>query len=468
MSFINSILNDVKNILESKIEVTNGLATNKTVGDDFRPSDINIEAINLISADGERTEDLIPYVTRMDIFESIYSPVIYAELQIQDSVGLDQNFPLIGEEFIVISFATPGSESTTYGFSNRGLPVNKKNNNNLKGSTYTLKLVSADAIKNLTASSMNNKGEFVPKIVKDNVTGIVKDILKDDLKVSVPISVINTKGVFEEKIIYGIADAAQPPNTLSPFRYIDYFRKILASSAQYESQAFNFFLNKNGYFFTTKEKLIEQGVKSLDRNQSDKRFFFDVSRNSDNRNVRMRDILAYNHINNGSDVLDYISDSGFAGSATSFDPLTFEVKTITYTDNLGADKFQKTDHNAGNQFTSRFTKMFGQTVTNSRLVAERADLPNRGLAEKIIKTQAFAAKMSLNELHIEVYGDTELTVGDVIECTLPSSISADDVKDEMRLHSGNYLISALRHIILNGGRPQHVISMALEKNGLVE
>lgn len=468
MSFINSILNEVKSILESKIEASDDINPGKDVGDDFRPSDVSIQNITMISADQERRYSLMSQVTRIDIFESIYSPVIYAELQIQDSIGLDQSFPIKGEEFITISFSTPGSEVTTYTFMNRGIPVNKKLNENLKGSTYTLKLVSADVLKNLMVTSLNNKGEFVPKFVKDDVTGIVKDILMNDVKVSLPVKVINTKGIFEEKIIYGLADAAQPPNTLTPFRYVDYFRKILAASPQYESQAFNFFLNKNGYYFTTKEKLIDDGVKALERDQSDKRFFFDASRNEDNRNVRMRDILAFNYINNASDTIDYISDSGFAGSATELDTLTFSTRTVVYSDNVGADKFKKTDRDAGNQFTSDFTRKFGRTVTNTRLIAERADLPNRGLAEKIVKSQAFAAKMDLNELQIEVYGDSELTVGDVIECTLPSSVSAEETPDKMRLYSGNYLVVALRHMILNSDRPQHVISMALEKNGLVE
>lgn len=468
MSFINSILDDVKSILLSKIEMEGDIETDKIGDGNFRPSDVNIEEITLMSSDQQRAYSLVKHANRIDIFESIYSPVIYAELQIQDSIGLDQSFPLIGEEFIRISFSTPGSEPTTYMFMNRGVPVNKQMNENLKGSTYTLKLVSADVLKNLVATSVDAKGEFVPKVVKDNVTGIVKDILKDDLKVSLPINVINTKGVFEEKLIYGLSDASIPSNTLTPFRYIDYFRKILAASPQYESQAFNFFLNKHGYFFTTKEKLIEQGSKALARNQSDKRFFFDVTRNSDNRNMRFRDILAYNHINNASDTIDYISDSGFCGAASTLDTLTFDVKTVTYSDNIGADKFQKTDENAGNQFTSDFTRKFGKTVTNSRLVTKRADLPDRNLAEKLVKSQAFAAKMDLNELHIEVYGDTELAAGDVIECTLPSSVSATDTPDEMRLHSGNYLVAGLRHMILNGDRPQHVISMALEKNGFVE
>ena len=468
MSFINKILDEVKSILETKIKASDDINPGKSVGDDFRAADVNIENITMLSADQERRYSLMSQVTRIDIFESIYSPVIFAELQIQDTIGLDQSFPIKGEEFITISFTTPGSESTTYTFMNRGAPVNKTLNENLKGSTYTLKLVSADVLKNLMATSVNNKGDFVPKYVKDNVTGIVKDILKEDLKITLPVTVLNTKGIFEEKIIYGLSDAAQPPNTLTPFRYIDYFRKVLAASTQYESQAFNFFLNKNGYYFTTKEKLIEDGAKALERDQSDKRFYFDATRNEDNRNVKMRNILAFNYVNNASDAVEYISDGGFCSAATTLDTLTFDLKTVTYTDNIGADKFKKTDKDSGNQFTSNFSRKFGQTPTNTRLITKRADLPDRNLAEKLVKTQAFASKTDLIELQIEVYGDTELTVGDVIECTLPSSVSAEETSDKMRLYSGNYLIVALRHMILNTDRPQHVISMALEKNGLVE
>ena len=465
MSFISSILNEVRTSLENRIERSDDINPGKSVGTDFRPSDVNLESITITSTDNKRRYSLMSQVTRIDIFESIYSPVIYAELQIQDSIGLDQNFPIKGEEYISIIFSTPGSESTEYQFINRGIPVNKKLNENLKGSTYTLKLVSVDALKNLLATSLNNKGEFVSKFVKDNVTGIVKDILKEDLKVALPVNVVNTKGIFEESITYGLSISG---SSMTPFRYIDKFKNQLAAAVQYESSAFHFFLNKHGYFFTTKEKLIEDGSKLLSKNKSDKRFVFDAVRNVDKKNVTMRNILAFNQVNNAVDTLDYMFDSGFAGSATTLDLLTFGTKTVTYTDNVGADKFKKTDEDSGNMFTTDFTRKFGKTITNSRLVTGRADLPDRGLAEKLVKSQAFAAKMGLNELQIEVYGDSELTVGNVIECTLPASTASEETADKMRLYSGNYLVAALRHMIINGDRPQHIISMALEKNGLVE
>jgi hypothetical protein len=465
MSFLNSLLGEVKSRLESKIEINSDILTEKTADSNFRPSDVTIEEISISSFNKEKSYTLINYANQIDIFESIYSPVIFAELQIQDSDGLYSRFPLIGQEFIDISFSTPGSEPTKYKFMTRGAPVNMQLNNNLKSATYTLKLVSVDALFNLTASSLNNKGEFVPKVVKDNVTGIVKDILKEDLKVKVPIHVSNTKGVFQFAIRYGVSTDTGPHN---PFKWIDYLRKGYARSAKYESDAFNFFLNKHGYFFITKEQLVENGVKALAKNESDKRFFFDTTRNEDNRNVRMRDILAYNHRNNISDTIDYISSGGFSGLASSLDTLTFGVKTSIYGDNIGADKFQKTDENAGNQFTSDFSRMFGKTIPISRLVSTRGDLAETNYIEKLVKSQALSAKMELNKLEIEVYGDSELAAGDVIEVTLPSAMSATEESQEMRLYSGNYLVSYLRHMILNGNRPQHVISMALEKNGLVE
>jgi hypothetical protein len=470
MSFsVNSLLSEVRSRLESKIEVKGDILTEKIADPNFRPGDISIQEISISTLDGQKTYSLIEHANAIDIFESIYSPIIYAELQIQDAIGFYEDFPLTGQEFIKISFSTPGSEPTEYMFMCRGLPVNFEPNDNLKAVTYTLKLVSVDAIFNLLPTSLNNKGEFVPKVVKDNVTGIVKDILKEDLKVKMPVHVSNTKGVVKDKIFYGLNGSVGGSDTrkLTPFMWIDYFAKIKAKSARYESHAFNFFLNKHGYFFVPKEELIEKGVKALSKNESDKRFFFDTTRNEDNRNVRMRDILAYNHINNSSDTIEYIADGGNAGSATSLDTLKFEVKTMSYGDNIGADKFQRTDENAGNQFTSDFTRLF-KSVTNSRLVSTRADLPDLDYIEKLVKTQGFVSKMDLVKLVIEVYGDSELAVGDVIECTLPTSVTATDENPEMRLHSGNYLVTHLRHMILNSGRPQHAISMALEKNGLVE
>ena len=60
-----------------------------------------------------------------------------------------------------------------------------------------------------------------------------------------------------------------------------------------------------------------------------------------------------------------------------------------------------------------------------------------------------------------IYGDSNLSVGDVIECTFPTVPDMGDTTTRPSTDTGYYLITHLRHIILNTDRPQHVISCNL-------
>ena len=92
--------------------------------------------------------------------------------------------------------------------------------------------------------------------------------------------------------------------------------------------------------------------------------------------------------------------------------------------------------------------------------------PNTNIAEVLVKRTAFLRRLQQIEAQIFIYGDTDLAVGDVIQCSFPSSSDAKDDKGQTRLDSGNYLVTHLRHLILNTDRPQHVIACNLMKAGM--
>jgi hypothetical protein len=93
-------------------------------------------------------------------------------------------------------------------------------------------------------------------------------------------------------------------------------------------------------------------------------------------------------------------------------------------------------------------------------------LPNTNIADILVKRNALILKLEQIEAQIYIYGDTDLAVGDLIECSFPSAADRADDSGITRLDSGNYLITHLRHIILNTDRPQHAIACNLMKAGM--
>ena len=81
---------------------------------------------------------------------------------------------------------------------------------------------------------------------------------------------------------------------------------------------------------------------------------------------------------------------------------------------------------------------------------------------------SYANKLTQNITQIHVYGDSDVTVGDMIKCSFPSTVESDDTTGVSRLDSGNYLVAKLCHIIINSDRPQHTMSFELIKGGFTE
>lgn len=423
-------------------ESINAKTPNKTVV----PGDIDLKDIILISEDQTRSYSLMSQVSTIDIYECITSPVIFAELRVADSIGLLESFPILGEEYVKISFTTPKSGNAVTNYVLRvNKVIDKELNSNNKRLSYTLQLVSAELI--------NSSNKLITKNITDSISNIVSDIIKTNIATSKPVKIDTTSGI--DEILF---------TKFTPFRAIDYLRQR-AISSEYKSSSFCFFENKNGYNFTTIEKLIDTGSKTLAKSNHSKTFFFDTARKDSFENVTVRNILAYNQVS-FIDTMSKVADGGLNNIVQQFDLITGDIKQVTYTDNIGADAFKKTSSSSVNTNTSGFTKKHGMSTSVTKFIPVRSDKPKVFLQEKISNLQAYTHKISQNITLIQVYGDNSITVGDMIECRLPSGIDSAKDRGTSRLLTGNYLVSKVRHSIINGDRPQHTMSLELIKGDL--
>lgn len=439
MSFINRLLQTVES------QVANAIGKQTKTADDivFKPGDITIEDITLQSRDLKKQFPLMDHAKVIDIFESVLSPVIFAEIGIADAIGLKQSFPILGGEYITIKFKTPGNKkSTFYKFIIQSI-TNVTTVPSAKMITYTIKCVSAEILRNAT--------RLIDRIVDGVLSDAISIIIDEDLGTTKNKNIEKTQGVEKHTI-----------TRLHPFIAIDYLRQR-ATSTRYKSSSYAFFENKNGYNFVTMESLLEKGQKGLEN--SSNKFFYDTMRNEDATNDNWRDILAYNYIIS-NDLITQAHEGGFNNTLKTFDIITGNYAEYKYDDSKGADQFKTSDKNSHLGISTKDIKEFSANNARSKIVAVNPDISNEKLGEKYVNAQAFAQKLTQNILQIQIYGDNNLTVSDAIEVTLPSATGMDDDSGKSRLDSGNYLITKLRHTIINGDRPQHTISLELIKQGL--
>ena len=454
MSFIGDIFGSIEKTLYGAIKtgVNDALSgvspNNKSPGKDIIPGDIQILKVQLTNEAGTKTYDMMNQVKGIELYESILSPVIFCELVVQDSINLHQNFPIIGEEYVSITFKTPKHPKTvTY-----LLRVNKKHNlkifENNKMATYSLQLMSAEVVKNST--------RFVTKKYENTIDNLISQILSAELKTIKPIRIDKTVGIEKGRI-----------TRMQPFKAIDYLRRR-AISNEYQSSSFCFFENRDGYRLTTIEKMIEDGNMALDKAKtSNKTFYFDTNRKDKVENVTMRNILAYNQIA-FTDTVSKLQQGGINNKVSSFDLLTGDLRSCVYDNTVGERVFKKTEDNASPMNSATFINNHKNSTAKTKFVVMSSDKPQLKLPEKLSILQAYAQKVTQNIVQIHIYGDSEITVGDMIKCTFPSADSSDSKKGVSRLDSGNYLVAKVRHMIINSDRPQHTMALELIKGSLTE
>lgn len=445
MSLIKNLFNDVEKVLLGAVVGALSEALNVKSPSKFQPGDVELVDIVLLSEDQQRTYSLMKQCVGFDVYESILCPVMFAELVIADSIGLLQNFPILGGEYIKLSFKTPKNKGKPAEFLFRVKGIeNKQVNESNKRLTYTITCVSSELINNSkTIMTLNGL---------DNISTFVKNIMENDLETKKPVFIDATAGM--EKVLQ---------TRLTPFQMIDYLRQR-AVSTTYLSSSFCFFENRKGFHFTTIEKMFEQAFKEED---TDKLFFFDMSRKDSAENVTMRNIIAYNQMQYG-DVISQIKSGGLNNQVQQFDMITGDLRKVTYTDNIGADQFKSTSPTGTASKPSTFTSNHGRTTTVQKLIPVRSDKSTGELAEKISRTQAYAQKIAQNIVQIHIYGDTDISVGDVIRCRFPSGADDKEGQGTSRFTSGFYLVSKVRHIVLNTDRPQYTQALELIKSDIEE
>lgn len=445
MSLIKNLFNDVERILLGAALGALSEALNSKSPSRFQPGDVELIDILLMSEDQQRTYSLMKQCVGLDVYESILSPSMFAELVIADSIGLEQNFPIVGGEYIKITFRTPANRGApaTFLFRVRGI-VNKEVNESNRRITYTITCVSSEIL--------NNSKTLVTLSGLDNISTYVKNILERDLETNKPIFIDATSGM--ERVLQ---------TRVTPFQLIDYLRQR-AVSTTYLSSSFCFFENRKGFHFTTIEKMFADAFKEED---TDKLFFFDTSRKDSAENVTMRNIIAYNQMQYG-DAIAQIAGGGLSNQVQQFDLITGDVTRVTYTDNIGADQFQSTSPTGTSSRPSTFTSNHGRSTTVTRLIPVRSDRPTGEIAERLSRVQAYAQKISQNIVQIHIYGDSDISVGDVIQCRFPSGADDRENQGVSRLTSGYYLVSKVRHMVLNTDRPQYTQALELIKSDLEE
>jgi hypothetical protein len=401
----------------------------------IRSDAVTVSSLRLTASNG-KAFNISDQVAQFSIYEDVMFPVIRAEFVIFDGVDYLNTIPIIGEEDLEVEFSNPGFESTQFKFKVKSIE-NTMIMPQGKMKTYVLRAVSEEMFINNT--------RYITRKYTTEAWNVVMDIISNDLGTNKPFGVGDeTKGVQDILI-----------SRLRPLQAIDMIRRR-SVSLDNQSSSYVFFENKRGFNFASLEFLLTNQENVI----KDKIFFYDTAGNSDARNLTTRSMLSLYNVSQVNNTKKMIY-GGLNNIVKKFDLFTGETSETLYVNSQDQQKFKFASKNPRPLNTNKFEQEYGQAASLSMLVPYSSHLPETYIAESLGLKNSFVTKISQNIYHAYVNGDTVLTAGDVITVKVPTIVGTGEAT-ENRLLAGNYLISKLRHIVINASSAQKTYHCSME------
>jgi hypothetical protein len=399
------------------------------------PGDIQIKTVSLFTDKG--VVNILEHVKAISIFESVFTPGIICEISIWDTKNISSQLPVLPGQSLLVQFCTPGRDDATY-----ELVVTEMKDafpgENMRSKSYILCATTPEVLR--------NQANQVIKGYNTNISSMVTDIVSYYLGTKKSIDVQQTKGI--QKVLV---------QSQNPFDAIAMLRKR-SISIDNKSSSFVFFENQDGFHYKTIEKLMEGDT-------GDRVFTNDETIRTDIRAPIFRNLINYEQPAQYS-VIDRIGHGGL-----SVDMQKFDFKTLKYTrkaSKFNPSDFKNADGTLKNPDSDELSQYARSSATNIKIWHD-SSYPDTFLSEGLGPRASAINLFSQGGLLLHVFGDSELTAGQMLEVKLLENSTSTGTVEEHHLLSGKYLITFLHHQILSEGtNPRYTCSIETLKGGYKE
>lgn len=397
----------------------------------LNPGDVHIDTLTLIHPEGRL--NLLGYVYDFNIYESLKSPTITADMLVFDGTGLLDNV-MLADSRVVIEFTTFMSVTNRFEFVVSHVSGATPGNMSLD-KQYKVMLVSEDMINSAAILMTEN-------FIDMNHEDMVKRILGSTLKSKKNFSFEKTRGL---DFIQAIK--------MHPFQAIDLIRRRCVSMASTTS-SYCFFENRAGYNLLTMEKIIKDGKADPSVTNGDRAFTFQSSGKTATKYTDWRNIVGLQQVN----TQNLTQTLGMGG-----------VRNVAWSYNMLTGEYQRNDFDATRNPVGGFSLPRTATSRFSGTEARNVMYPvnseqDQTRVEKASNVTPYVLKMLSNMLNIHIYGDSILTAGSVIHIDMPV-LSGMSVHKQNKLLSGAYVITGLRHMLTVTGSPKYMQACEVLREG---
>jgi hypothetical protein len=413
--------------------------------------------------------DIVTYVQRIDIYESIFDNTLSGSITLLENIGLTELLPIVGVETLSIVFSVEDSNGDTKTFQ-RSFRITKVHDATFprhEWRLYTMEFVTNEFIISMSRRICRPfKGQTCQQHVND--------ILKNDLKVKDD-RIITNEPTFDKVNVL-------VPN-YAPLKAINYFT-ILSQTESKESN-FLFFETLDGFHFTSIRKLIADATGELKKFEANPGLISgapivadDVVRNSV---LRIQQEQTF-------DLLHDIADGTLRARMVHFDILARKQEHSD--DSRYSDTFNTTTHlDKYPVYPKNFERSIGKdvrlftvpsnawTANSSYLKAKQEDTTEQRLRESIVLRNRQLREIRHIQTLVDAPGQPDLRAGSVVIVNYPStralrnadvSINVPVLSDGTPYHSGKHLVTSVHHILasIGGDRMDYRMNMRVCRDSL--
>lgn len=422
----------------------------------------------------QHTTNIKMLMVELSYYEDIFKGVASGSILINDTISLIDRLGMSGFDYLKLKFSkSAGGEYSTEKYF-RIYRVSERILNNNSSETYTINFCSEELL--LSEQTKVSKSYSGKKISE-----IVYDILSNKLKIDDRfISLEETEGLYDFVIPYK-----------KPFEAINWLSNY-ATPVGKEGADFLFYENSEGFNFYSLQTLFTQAPyttfiymprsvgSSTPENYAGK--LWELKSAELGRNIL--GIKSYVFLDT-FDTLYGTTTGAFANRLITIDPLTrtFRDTTFNYTDYFDKSKnlndypiVPELKNRLGKTASENYDAVLKVMVSNTEqkkaigISEEPWNVANDIRAENFVPNRTAQLSLShYSRIRLSVAGDPNLTVGMVLNISLPSSRSKSDTGyeegEEDTYHSGNYMITAVRHIIDFAGKYETILEVVKDSYG---
>ncbi len=429
------------------------------------PFSTQIKSIELVNFTGTKSIDLLAQTLEITTYESLHESLHQASLVLYDSIGLFNNFPLIGEEFVLITLEDETGKSKTFAYVIDSIddivPADKS-----REMQYVIHLDSITTLPNTLLNVQHAYRGRISNIITEMFNQYITTPLiamqgqSKGLAYSIGQSIGNFWKLKSDNIEESLGDDSGTiiiPN-MRPLSAAKWLADIAVPQKNKDNYKYMFWQANDGFHFETVQNMYKKPTKRKLIYYSDAQIISKLSERD--QYDAITNIIFSNRITTlKKNVEGYFQNSLFEINLAQLTYKTTNSSIDDYTTNIEGNKARfNTDLYSG--LMPRSGAINGALETNNRVkytFNNRMDFdkitPLSNRRENWGNSVRTSVALGHVDLIITIQGDHTIAAGDIIEIELArmEGFNEGDGNSDDKFITGKYLVSDVKNLFLTAG-----------------